>query len=107
MTACGICRTDLHVLDGDLTHPNLPLIPGHQIIGEIAGLGDGVANSRCPASAWACRGWRQVAATGGHCTHYRENLCDEARAIPGTRSTEALRGTIVAAAYCLRFPHST
>src|ERR1700761_5668756 len=40
--ACGICRTDLHVIDGDLTQPKLPLIPGHEIIGRIAAIGDQV-----------------------------------------------------------------
>src|SRR3954453_19882705 len=40
--ACGICRTDLHVVDGELTEPKLPLVPGHQIVGEVAGVGPGV-----------------------------------------------------------------
>jgi propanol-preferring alcohol dehydrogenase len=39
---CGVCRTDLHVLDGDLTEPKLPLILGHQIVGTVAQLGEGV-----------------------------------------------------------------
>ena len=34
--ACGVCRTDLHVVDGDLTEPRLPLVPGHQIVGEVS-----------------------------------------------------------------------
>jgi len=42
VTACAVCRTDLHVVDGDLTEPKLPLIPGHEIVGEIAALGEGV-----------------------------------------------------------------
>src|SRR5512143_3344581 len=40
--ACAVCRTDLHVVDGDLTEPKLPLIPGHEIIGTVAALGTGV-----------------------------------------------------------------
>jgi len=40
--ACGICRTDLHVVDGDLTEPKLPIVPGHQIVGEVAAVGEGV-----------------------------------------------------------------
>src|SRR5690349_5118825 len=40
--ACGICRTDLHVVDGDLREPKLPLIPGHQIVGIVDALGEGV-----------------------------------------------------------------
>ena len=39
VTACGICRTDLHVLDGELNQPTLPLIPGHQIVGRVEALG--------------------------------------------------------------------
>jgi len=42
--ACGVCRTDLHIVDGELTEPRLPLIPGHQIVGEVVEAGDGVAN---------------------------------------------------------------
>ena len=40
--SCGICRTDLHVVDGDLTEPALPLVPGHQIVGRVTQLGAGV-----------------------------------------------------------------
>ena len=39
--ACGVCRTDLHILDGELTEPKLPLVPGHQIVGTVAGAGEG------------------------------------------------------------------
>jgi propanol-preferring alcohol dehydrogenase len=41
--ACGVCRTDLHVVDGDLTHPKLPIVPGHEIVGRVAAIGEGVA----------------------------------------------------------------
>src|SRR5713226_2306913 len=40
--ACGVCRTDLHILDGELDTPRLPLVPGHEIVGTVAGLGPGV-----------------------------------------------------------------
>src|SRR3954447_20782706 len=40
--ACAVCRTDLHVVDGELPHPKLPLIPGHEIVGEVVSLGEGV-----------------------------------------------------------------
>ena len=42
VTACGVCRTDLHVVDGDLPHPQLPIIPGHEIVGRIDAIGAGV-----------------------------------------------------------------
>ncbi|MDJ0857912.1 MAG: alcohol dehydrogenase catalytic domain-containing protein, partial [Dinoroseobacter sp.] len=44
--ACGVCRTDLHIVDGDLTKPKLPLIPGHEIVGRIDTLGHGVSGLR-------------------------------------------------------------
>jgi propanol-preferring alcohol dehydrogenase len=78
ITACGICRTDLHVVDGDLDQPALPLIPGHQIVGEVIGVGSGVDHIE--------RGQRLgVPWLGGscgscwYCRHDKENLCDAAR----------------------------
>jgi propanol-preferring alcohol dehydrogenase len=76
--ACGICRTDLHVIDGDLTQPALPLIPGHQIVGEIIALGTGVTGRRAGERV----GVPWLGGSCGHCwycTHDKENLCDEAR----------------------------
>src|SRR4051812_11453170 len=42
--ACGFCRTDLHVVDGELPHPKLPLVPGHEIVGRVAAIGAGVSS---------------------------------------------------------------
>jgi alcohol dehydrogenase, propanol-preferring len=76
--ACGICRTDLHVVDGELPHPKLPLIPGHEIVGAVAECGEGAARFRVgdrlgvPWLGFACRQCR-------YCTIGRENLCDYAR----------------------------
>jgi propanol-preferring alcohol dehydrogenase len=78
VSACGVCRTDLHVVDGDLTEPKLPLIPGHQIVGEVVGAGDGVerphagARVGVPWLGWTCGECR-------YCRAGRENLCDRAR----------------------------
>jgi propanol-preferring alcohol dehydrogenase len=66
--ACGICRTDLHVVDGELTHPKLPLVVGHQIVGEAA-------DGRRLGVPWL--GWTD--GTCRYCTSGRENLCDDAR----------------------------
>ncbi|HVP75937.1 MAG TPA: zinc-dependent alcohol dehydrogenase family protein [Gaiellaceae bacterium] len=66
--ACGVCRTDLHVVDGELPHPKLPLVPGHQIVGETE---DG-RRLGVPWLGWTCGRCR-------YCTSGRENLCDEAR----------------------------
>ena len=75
VTACGVCRTDLHVLDGELPHPKLPIIPGHEIVGRVDALGPGVAN--LPLGARVGIPW--LGHTCGicpYCTAGRENLCD-------------------------------
>ena len=76
--ACGVCRTDLHVVDGDLSAPKLPIVPGHEVVGRIAALGPGVKGFRegqrvgVPWLGWTC-------GTCPHCKAGRENLCLEAR----------------------------
>lgn len=77
INTCGICRTDLHVVDGELEHPKLPLVPGHQIIGIIEKLGESVTHFKIgqrigvPWLGFSC-GTCQFCLTG------RENLCDKA-----------------------------
>ena len=76
--ACGVCRTDLHVVDGELTEPKLPLVPGHQIVGRVAEAGAGVERFSpgdrvgVPWLGWTCGECR-------FCLGGRENLCDRAR----------------------------
>ena len=76
--ACGVCRTDLHILDGELAEPKLPLVPGHQIVGTVAGAGEGAGRFAPGARVgvpWL--GW-----TDGECSYCasgRENLCDRGR----------------------------
>jgi alcohol dehydrogenase, propanol-preferring len=78
VAACGVCRTDLHIVDGELSEPKLPLIPGHQIVGTIAALGEGAGRFGTgervgvPWLGWTCGECR-------YCTSGRENLCDRAR----------------------------
>ena len=78
VTACGVCRTDLHVIDGELTEPKLPIVPGHEIVGRVVALGAGVSQFAMgervgvPWLGWTC----------GICAYCRrgdENLCDNAR----------------------------
>lgn len=74
--ACAVCRTDLHVIDGDLRHPRLPLIPGHEIVGIIDTVGEGVARSRVGHRV----GVPWLGHTCGHCPYCvagSENLCDQ------------------------------
>ena len=76
--ACGVCRTDLHVVDGDLTEPSLPLVPGHQIVGTVEATGEGVDSLASgdrvgvPWLGWTC-------GTCRYCRADRENLCERAR----------------------------
>lgn len=76
--ACGVCRTDLHVVDGELPNPVLPLIPGHEIIGEVIGKGHRVQRFSLgdrvgvPWLGWTCGVCR-------YCANGQENLCDQAR----------------------------
>ena len=76
--ACGVCRTDLHVVDGDLTEPKLPLVPGHEVVGRVAALGVGVegfaagARVGVPWLGWTCGDCR-------FCRAGQENLCEAAR----------------------------
>lgn len=76
--ACGVCRTDLHIVDGELNEPKLPLVPGHQIVGSVDALGEGTGRFAVGDRVgvpWL--GW-----TDGDCRYCRtgrENLCDNAR----------------------------
>ncbi|MFO7572066.1 MAG: zinc-dependent alcohol dehydrogenase family protein [Gaiellaceae bacterium] len=73
--ACGVCRTDLHVVDGELTEPKLPLVLGHQIVGEVlesAGRLEPGARVGVPWLGWTCGECR-------YCLAGQENLCDTAR----------------------------
>lgn len=73
--ACGVCRTDLHVVDADLPDPALPLIPGHEIVGRVAALGpgtEGLAHDQRVGVPWL----GQTCGTCAYCRDGRENLCD-------------------------------
>jgi propanol-preferring alcohol dehydrogenase len=76
--ACGVCRTDLHVVDGELPNPNIPIVPGHEIVGRIEAVGRGVttfapgARVGIPWLGWSC-------GVCDSCQSNRENLCARAR----------------------------
>jgi propanol-preferring alcohol dehydrogenase len=77
--ACAVCRTDLHIIDGELDRPKLPLVPGHQIVGTVESVGAGVDSGLAPGQligvpwlGWTCGSCR-------FCTSGRENLCESAR----------------------------
>src|SRR5512132_2602984 len=76
--ACAVCRTDLHIVDGELTEPKLPLIPGHEVIGTVVELGKGCGHGSVgarvgvPWLGWTC-------GTCPYCRKGQENLCNHAR----------------------------
>jgi propanol-preferring alcohol dehydrogenase len=72
--ACGVCRTDLHIVDGELDRPKLPLVLGHQIVGRVAGGGERFAAGQRVGVPWL--GWTD--GTCRYCLSGRENLCDQA-----------------------------
>ncbi len=76
VTACGVCRTDLHVIEGDLRAANLPLVPGHQVVGVVDALGAGVSRWR-PGDRVGIAWLRGTCGACGYCATGRENLCDE------------------------------
>jgi len=75
VAACGVCRTDLHVVDGDLTEGRYPLIPGHEIVGRVARAGERFAAGARVGVPWL--GWTCGACE--YCASGRENLCAQAR----------------------------
>jgi propanol-preferring alcohol dehydrogenase len=103
VSACAVCRTDLHVVDGELPEPKLPLIPGHEIVGRIAALGEGVTGLKAgervgiPWLGWTCGACR-------FCRTERENLCDEARFTGYTLDGGYAEYVAVDARFCFRLP---
>lgn len=101
--ACAVCRTDLHVLDGDLPHPKLPLIPGHEIVGVVEALGDDVTEFRkgqrvgIPWLGWTC-------GTCDYCRGGRENLCDAAKFTGYTLDGGFAEYAVADARYCFPLP---
>jgi alcohol dehydrogenase, propanol-preferring len=103
--ACGVCRTDLHVLDGDLTEPTLPLIMGHQIVGEVDALGAGVDQFQLgdrvgiPWLGGSC-------GTCAYCRAGRENLCDDAKYTGYQLNGGFAEYTVADAPFCFPIPES-
>jgi alcohol dehydrogenase, propanol-preferring len=78
VSACGVCRTDLHIYDGELTEPKLPLVLGHQIVGHVIGIGEGAARfAEGDRVGVPWLGWTD--GTCRYCRSGRENLCEQAR----------------------------
>ncbi len=101
--ACGVCRTDLHIVDGELPEPKLPLILGHQIVGRVVRLGEGV--QRFQEGDRVGVPW--LAETCGRCRYCRrgqENLCPQAQFTGYTRDGGFAEFTTARADYCYPLP---
>lgn len=75
VTACGVCRTDLHLVDGELPNPPLPLVPGHQVVGIVDQVGEGVETVRVGERKGIPWLWK-TCCTCPYCLRGKENLCD-------------------------------
>ena len=99
VAACGVCRTDLHVVDGELEHPKLPIVPGHEIVGRVAALGYGVSGFSIGERV----GVPWLGATCGTCPYCcsgAENLCDTPVFTGYTRDGGYATHTIADARFC-------
>ena len=101
--ACGVCRTDLHLVDGELPEPKLPIVPGHEIVANVVACGAGVTELRpgirvgVPWLGWSC----------GHCSWCasgRENLCADARFTGYQRDGGYAEFTVADARFCFVLP---
>ena len=103
VSACAVCRTDLHIVDGELPDPKLPLIPGHQIVGRVEAVGTGAEKFSIGERVgipWL--GW-----TDGDCVYCRsnrENLCDRARFTGYTIDGGYAEFTVADARFCFPLP---
>jgi propanol-preferring alcohol dehydrogenase len=101
--ACGVCRTDLHVVDGELPHPAIPVVPGHEIVGQVQAVGREVttlspgARIGIPWLGWAC-------GVCEFCRSDRENLCARARYTGYQLNGGYAEFTVADAAFCLELP---
>lgn len=103
VSACGVCRTDLHVLDGELPHPKLPLILGHEIIGKVIRSGQNVSEFK----AGMLVGVPWLGSTCGHCAfckRHQENLCDNAIFTGYTKNGGYAELTIANKDFCFAIP---
>jgi alcohol dehydrogenase, propanol-preferring len=105
VAACAVCRTDLHVVDGELPNPKLPLIPGHEIVGHIEQVGENVENFKVgervgiPWLGWTCGKCK-------YCRSDRENLCERAQFTGYTIDGGYAEYTVAYARFCFRIPEA-
>ena len=92
VSACGICRTDLHIIDGELDRPALPLVLGHQIVGRVERVGAAAGSGLLPGRASVCRGWAGPAGIAAS-ARADARTCAVRRASPATTWAAAMPST--------------
>lgn len=103
VAACGVCRTDLHVVDGDLSHPRRNVVPGHEVVGVVTALGPEVTAMKpgervgVPWLGWTC-------GECDYCLSGRENLCEKARFTGYTLDGGYAEYMVADARFCFRLP---
>jgi propanol-preferring alcohol dehydrogenase len=103
IAACGVCRTDLHVVDGELPNPKLPIVPGHEIVGRVTVLGEGVAGYE-PGMRVGVPWLGATCGVCAYCRSGRENLCDRPLFTGYTRDGGYASQAIADARYCFPLP---
>jgi propanol-preferring alcohol dehydrogenase len=101
--ACGVCRTDLHIVDGELQHPKLPLIPGHEVIGQVVKSGENATE----LNVGDIVGVPWLAYTCGHCKYCKsgkENLCENGEFTGYTVNGGYAEYMVALAGYCFKLP---
>lgn len=101
--ACAVCRTDLHIFDGDLPNPRLPLIPGHEIVGIAEEVGPGVDPARI-GSRVGIPWLGHSCGSCDFCRHHMENLCDRPEFTGYTRDGGYATHVVADASYCFELP---
>src|SRR5205809_379511 len=103
--ACAVCRTDLHIVDGELTRPKLPLVPGHEIVGEVSKVGEKATRFKIGdrvGVSWL--GW--TCGVCAYCRSGRENLCDQARFTGYTLDGGYAECAVADERFCFPIPES-
>lgn len=103
VSACGVCRTDLHIRDGELARPSLPLVPGHQVVGRVAALGEG-AHRFAPGTRVGVPWLGGTDGTCAYCRSGRENLCRAAVFTGYTRDGGFAETCVAAERFCFPLP---
>ena len=103
VTACGVCRTDLHVIDGELPHPKLPIIPGHEIVGRVDAIGPGVEGFH-PGMRVGIPWLGHTCGACAYCRSGHENLCDHPQFTGYTRDGGYATHTVADARFVFPLP---